>query len=62
MKPDKRPVPAKRPESARIACGFGNARKAAEYFCWIYETCIRHEEGIRGITRILPICEGVQGE
>jgi len=47
---DDRPDSAKRLKSARIVRGFKNAKKAALYFGWIYETYSQHENGTRGLT------------
>jgi hypothetical protein len=41
----------KRLEEARVARGFKDAKAAAAYFNWNYDTYIQHERGERGITR-----------
>lgn len=51
MRFDDRPEPAKRLEEARIARGFDDAKKAATYFGWKYDTYAQHENGTRGIVR-----------
>lgn len=51
MEHDDRPEPAKRLEKARIARGFDEAKKAAHYFGWNYNTYAQHENGTNGITR-----------
>lgn len=51
MRFDDRPEPAKRLEQARIARGFNDAKKAATYFGWKYDTYAQHENGTRGIVR-----------
>lgn len=51
MKHDPRPDTAKRLEQARIAAGFGDAKSAANYFGWKYDTYAQHENGTRGISR-----------
>lgn len=51
MRFDDRPEPAKRLEEARIARGFNDAKKAATYFGWKYDTYAQHENGTRGIVR-----------
>lgn len=48
---DDRPDEAKRLEQARIARGFKDAKAAASYFGWKYDTYAQHENGTRGITR-----------
>lgn len=48
---DYRPDYAIRLETARIKRGFTSARAAAQYFGWVYETYIQHENGTRGIGR-----------
>lgn len=48
---DDRPEPAKRLEQARIARGFKEAKAAATYFGWKYDSYAQHENGTRGITR-----------
>lgn len=51
MKHDHRPDTAKRLEEARLAMGFEDAKSAATYFGWKYDTYAQHENGTRGITR-----------
>lgn len=51
MTHDEKPDAAKRLELARRTRGFQNAKDAAKYFGWKYETYIQHEQGIRGLTR-----------
>lgn len=51
MEKDDRPEAAKRLTEARKHRGFENAKDAARYFGWKYETYIQHEQGIRGIGR-----------
>lgn len=51
MKPDNRPDSAKRLEQARIAAGFADAKSAATFFGWKYDTYAQHENGTRGINR-----------
>lgn len=48
---DTRPDYAQRLEQARKKRGFTSARAASEFFGWVYETYIQHEQGIRGISR-----------
>ncbi|MBO0142285.1 XRE family transcriptional regulator [Agrobacterium sp. Ap1] len=48
---DDRPDTAKRLELARIKRGFDDAKKAATFFGWKYDTYIQHENGTRGIHR-----------
>ena len=48
---DDRPEAAKRLTEARLARGFKNAKDAARFFGWPYETYIQHEQGTRGIPR-----------
>ncbi len=48
---DDRPEPAKRLEEARIARGFKEAKAAANFFGWKYDSYAQHENGTRGITR-----------
>ena len=48
---DDRPDSAKRLEKARQARGFEDAKAAATYFGWKYDTYIQHENGTRGIAR-----------
>lgn len=46
-----RPPEALRLEEARKRRGFANAKAAAEYFGWNYDTYSQHERGERGLTR-----------
>lgn len=48
---DDRPDSAKRLERARIARGFLDAKSAAQFFGWKYDSYAQHENGTRGITR-----------
>jgi repressor LexA len=48
---DDRPDPAKRLEQARRARGFDDAKAAATFFGWSYDTYAQHENGTRGIVR-----------
>lgn len=48
---DDRPDAAKRLERARIERGFDDAKAAAKFFNWSYDTYAQHENGTRGITR-----------
>jgi len=48
---DDRPDAAKRLEKARLARGFEDAKAAATYFGWKYDTYAQHENGLRGLVR-----------
>lgn len=48
---DDRPETAKRLEQARVARGFADAKAAARFFGWKYDTYAQHENGTRGISR-----------
>jgi SOS-response transcriptional repressor LexA len=48
---DDRPDTSKRLEQARIAAGFAEAKSAAAFFGWKYDTYAQHENGTRGISR-----------
>jgi len=48
---DDRPEAAKRLEKARLARGFDDAKAAATYFGWKYDTYAQHENGLRGLVR-----------
>jgi phage repressor protein C with HTH and peptisase S24 domain len=48
---DDRPDAAKRLEQARKNRGFDDAKAAATYFGWSYDTYAQHENGTRGIVR-----------
>lgn len=48
---DDRPESAKRLREAREARGFSDAKAAARFFNWPYETYAQHENGTRGIPR-----------
>lgn len=51
MSYDDRPDAAKRLEEARIARKFPDAKAAATFFGWSYNTYAQHENGTRGIGR-----------
>jgi SOS-response transcriptional repressor LexA len=51
MSTQDRPDTAKRLEQARIAAGFEDAKSAARFFGWKYDTYAQHENGTRGIVR-----------
>lgn len=48
---DDRPEPAKRLERARKDRGFEDAKAAAKFFGWSYDTYAQHENGTRGLVR-----------
>lgn len=48
---DDRPEPAKRLEKARKDRGFEDAKAAAKFFGWSYDTYAQHENGTRGLSR-----------
>lgn len=51
MEYDDRPETARRLEQARIKRGFKTPKSAADFFGWVYETYIQHEQGTRGLSR-----------
>lgn len=47
-----RPDAAKRLVKARLLRGFPDAKAAATYFGWVYDTYSQHERGLRGLSRV----------
>lgn len=48
---DSRPDEAKRLTEARKARGFKTVKDAVDYFGWVYESYVQHENGLRGIKK-----------
>lgn len=48
---DTRPDEAKRLTEARIARGFRSVKEAVDFFGWVYESYVQHENGLRGIKK-----------